>query len=202
MIYDAVKRLADRAPLILASRSPRRRELLSQIGVTFQQIISDIDEQRHSGETPTAYAERLAREKAVAVRHRTGDGSVVIGSDTVVILGDGLLDKPADVEEAFSHLTQLSGRQHVVCTALALCGPGDTMFSGIETTRVFFNEVTPEQIREYLTSGEPMDKAGAYGIQGMGAFLVDRIEGNLDTVVGLPCTLLDKLARKLLRDMQ
>jgi len=188
-------------PLILGSGSPRRLKLLSEAGASFEQRVSSIDETMRKNESPNAFAERMACEKAAAVASESPRDAVILGCDTIVVLRNVVLGKPCDKEHAFETLSRLSAQQHVVCTAVALAFDGREI-SGFEQTRVFFNQVTPRQIREYIESGEPMDKAGAYGIQGMGAFLVDRIEGNLDNVIGLPGKLLDKLANDVLREIQ
>ena len=198
MMYKHLLLLAERYRLVLGSRSPRRDRLLSETGVSFDQIIPGIDEHCRSDEKPYDFAERMAGEKAVWVSHRTDKERVVIGCDTIVVLDDKLLGKPVDEPDALRILTTLSGRQHVVCTGVALIRDQEVVASGYELTKVFFNDVGSEQIRTYIDSGEPMDKAGAYGIQGMGGFLVDRIEGQLDNVIGLPRLLLDELAGRML----
>ena len=202
MTAPHLKRLADHFPLVLASGSPRRFELLTEMGVPFERIVPDLEEAREPGEGPYDYALRLAEDKALAVCSRTDNGAICIGSDTVVALGDDNLEKPVDENDALRILSTLSGQSHVVCTALALARSGEIVVSGYDTTKVMFNLVSEQQIRDYIKTGEPADKAGAYGIQGMGAFLVDRIEGNLDTVIGLPRNLLDSLARDALKKLQ
>ncbi len=182
---------------MLASRSPRRVMLLKELGLTFDQIVPEVEEKMQPGESPYPYALRLAEDKAHWVRPRLAPNQIAITCDTIVVLGDRVLEKPADEDDAFAILSTLAGEQHVVCTSVVLADRDGILAADYETTGVIFNPVTPLQIREYIATGEPMDKAGAYGIQGMGAFLVDRIEGNLDTVVGLPRTLLDRLAGDL-----
>ncbi|MBD3402541.1 septum formation protein Maf [candidate division GN15 bacterium] len=198
MTYRHLAELADRHPLILASGSPRRFDLLTETGVVFQRIVPDLEEVRADGERPFDYAVRLARDKALMVGRGLRPDTFALGCDTIVALGDVILEKPTDKKVAHQTLRTLSGQEHVVCTALAFVREEQVVVSGYETTRVLFNEVTDHQIEAYIETGEPMDKAGAYGIQGMGAFLVDRIEGNLDTVIGLPRNLLDSLARDAL----
>ena len=198
MTYRHLAELARTHPLILASGSPRRFDLLTETGVAFQRIVPDLEEVRTDGEPPFDYALRLARDKALMVGRGLRRDTFALGCDTIVALGDVILDKPTDRQVAHQTLRTLSGQEHVVCTALAFVREEQVVVSGYDTTRVFFNEVTDRQIEEYIKTGEPMDKAGAYGIQGMGAFLVDRIEGNLDTVIGLPRNLLDSLARDAL----
>jgi septum formation protein len=201
MKYNSIHRLAQRWKLVLGSGSPRRVALLRELGVPFTQVVPAVDESRHENEPPFSYAQRLAEQKTLQVADRVNDSHIVIGCDTVVVLDDRVLQKPQSEDDAFAILSALSGRTHVVCTALALARSGQLLASGAEKTEVLFNPVTPQQIRDYISTGEPMDKAGAYGIQGMGAFLVDRIKGNLDNVVGLPRTLLDRLAEEVIDKM-
>ena len=163
-------------------------------GLEFQVIAPDIDEKRISHESPRDYVCRLAEAKARAINN--GD-SLVIGADTVVVLGDEFLNKPASELEAKLILEKLSGRTHVVFTGLSLvcagCGRTNTAF---DSTKVHFNVLTETAILKYIKSGEPLDKAGAYGIQGMGSFLVKEITGELDTVIGFPI----KLFRKMIEE--
>lgn len=170
--------------LILASASPRRAELLAQIGVPFTACPVDICEDPLCDEAPTDYVARLASEKAEAAYARC-PGSVVLGSDTTVVLDNRILGKPVDEADALSMLQALSGRVHQVMTGIAV-----TDFTGtrvqVVTTAVHFKPLTPERCRAYWQSGEPRDKAGAYGIQGLGAVFVDYIEGSYSAVVGLP----------------
>ena len=201
MKFKYLTQLATKYELVLGSRSPRRVRLLREIGIPFTQIIPDLEETREPGEEPYAFATRLAEDKAKLVGQETNSSQVVIGSDTIVLLGDRLLGKPENADDAFEILWTLAGKKHVVCTALALYTRGKVMASGYELTDVYFNEVKPEQVWEYIATGEPMDKAGAYGIQAEGAFLVDRISGNLDNVIGLPRHLLEDLARGTLEQL-
>ncbi len=196
MTSPNVERLARRYGLVLASGSPRRVKLLNDMGIEFVQIAPEIDETIRKGENPYSYAERLAADKARSISEKHS-GAVVIGCDTAVVLGSAVLDKPSGKEDAFRTLTTLAGKKHVVCTAIALVRNGRILASGVETTIVRFNKVSEGEILEYISTGEPMDKAGAYGIQGMGAFLVDSIEGPLDNVIGLPRKLLDGLSAGL-----
>ncbi|KAA3632491.1 MAG: septum formation inhibitor Maf [Calditrichaeota bacterium] len=191
-------KLGSQFEIILGSRSPRRVKLLSESGIKFKQLIPDIDEKTLEGEKPIDYAVRLAQEKALALLPQLYEQQLVIGCDTIVVLEGAVLGKPEDEADAFRILSTLSGKQHEVCTALAIANNQNVIVTGHEITQVYFNAVSADEIRNYISSGEPMDKAGAYGIQGMGAFLVDRIEGNLDTVIGFPRTLLDELARQIL----
>ena len=195
MKCDHLRQLARRRRLVLGSRSPRRVTILKELGIPFTQMISKLDESLRDSESPYQFAGRLAREKALSLSRQATD-CLVLGCDTVVVYENRIWPKPVDPDDAFEILSFLSGRTHVVCTALALAEDQQVLADGYELTEVTFNRVTPEQIRTYIDTGEPMDKAGAYGIQGMGAFLVDSIRGNLDNVIGLPVTLLDRLARQ------
>lgn len=197
MAYPNLRRLAEQRRIVLGSRSPRRVTLLGETGIRFDQIIPEVEECREPGEPPFDYALRLAIDKGRWIMPRLRTDQVALTCDTIVVLGDRVLEKPVNEDDALAILTALSGHRHVVCTAVALATEKEILISDWETTDVYFNTVTASQIREYIASGEPMDKAGAYGIQGMGAFLVDRIEGNLDTVIGLPRTLLERLAGEI-----
>jgi septum formation protein len=168
-------------PLVLASASPRRRELLSLLGLAFDVVPADVDETWRDGEAPEVHAERLAREKAAAVRRA---GVVTLGADTIVVVDGAILGKPADAAEARAMLGRLAGRGHLVHTAIAVAYE-DRIASGVVTTSVWFRPLDAATIAAYVATGEPMDKAGAYGIQGYGAVLVDRIEGDYFTVMGL-----------------
>ncbi|MCP4684967.1 MAG: septum formation protein Maf [bacterium] len=194
MKYSDLHQLAGQRDLVLGSSSPRRARLLTELGLEFRKVVPRITEAVLPDEKPCACALRLAEEKAIAVSLQLEDREIVLGGDTIVVLDEAILGKPRDQEDAFRTLSLLAGQKHYVCTALALADHEGLICSGTEQTEVVFNKVGPEQIREYIASGEPMDKAGAYGIQGMGAFLVDSIEGNLDNVIGLPRTLLNRLA--------
>jgi septum formation protein len=169
--------------VILASQSPRRRELLTLIGVRHEVRPADIDESQLPDEPPVPHCERLAREKAhkLAVQHPE---AVVIAADTIVVLDGALLGKPTDVDDARRILLQLSGRTHTVHTAIAVARDGRTE-SAVESVEVTFRALSAEAIAEYVGTGEPMDKAGAYGIQGYGATIVERIEGDYFSVMGL-----------------
>lgn len=169
--------------IILASQSPRRRELLSLVGIPHEVRPADLDERVLPGETPAAHAERLARAKAEAVAKREPE-AVVIGADTIVVLDGDILGKPRDVSDAASMLHRLAGRTHTVLTAVAVSRGGRTV-SGVESVEVTFRPLTPEQITAYIATGEPMDKAGAYGIQGYGAVIVEHVHGDYFAVMGL-----------------
>jgi septum formation protein len=180
-------------PVVLASASPRRRELLRLVGIEHTVIPTDIDEAHPPGEAPAVYAERLAREKAGAIQR---DDAVVIGSDTIVVVDGDVLGKPRDHEQAAAMLRRLSGRAHVVMTAVAVAWRG-RMLSAVEEVGVTFRALSDDEIRRYLETGEPMDKAGAYGIQGFGATIVDRVDGDYFAVMGLPLNRLVRLCRAL-----
>ena len=170
--------------LVLASASPRRRELLGQLGLSFEVSAADIDETPQQGERAQAYVLRLAREKAraVATRH---PGAWVLAADTTVALGDELMGKPRDAAEAREMLGRLSGRTHEVQTGVALAGPGGE-HSTVVRTRVTFRSLSVEEIAWYAASRESLDMAGGYGIQGKGGFLVEKLDGSPTNVIGLP----------------
>ena len=182
------------ARLVLASASPRRIDVLRQIGLDPAVEPADIDESYLDGETPAEHVERLARAKAEVVSASFPD-ALVVGGDTIVLDGERVLGKPSDEAEAKAMLVGLSGRTHDVLTGLALAGPHG-LVSGLNTTRVRFRNFDADTAAAYVATGEPLDKAGAYGIQGLGAALVDAIDGDYYSVVGFPVsTFLDLLAR-------
>lgn len=168
--------------LVLASGSPRRRQLLEQLGLAFDVQPTDVDERLLAGEGPGDAAERLARAKA---EHRTAARSLSLGCDTLVAHGDAVLGKPESEREAAAMLKRLSGEMHIVYTGIALASP-DRAESAVEATRVWFRRLSAGECAEYAATAEPLDKAGAYGIQGFGAAVVDRIEGDYFNVMGLP----------------
>ena len=170
-------------PLILASASPRRRELLESLDLDFTVRPAAVDETPNPGERPRDLVRRLAREKAEAAGR---DGEWVLAADTIVVEDGEVLGKPRDRDHAGEMLQRLQGRWHLVLTGVALKPPdGDTLHA-VESTRVLFAELTPEQIDWYVATGEPDDKAGAYAVQGLGALFVSEIDGNYSNVVGLP----------------
>lgn len=171
--------------LILASGSPRRRDLLAGAGVNFVIAESGVDEQIWPGEPAAAYALRVAREKAEAVSSRMPDG-IVLGADTVVELDGQILLKPLDADDARRMLGMLAGRTHTVITAYAIASGGRVIKSAPITARVTFRGLAGDEIEIYLRSGEPFDKAGSYGIQGAGAGFISAVAGGRDTVMGLP----------------
>ena len=173
--------------LVLASGSPRRREILDLLGLKHEVRPPDVDEQLLSGEEPGVQARRLAVEKASST---AGDGDdLILAADTLVVLGDEILGKPVDEADALRMLMKLQGGRHEVHTGLALRFD-DRIESDVAVTRVWFRSLDAAECEEYVASGEPLDKAGAYGIQGLGAVLVQRIEGEYFNVMGLPVQLL------------
>jgi septum formation protein len=172
--------------LILASQSPRRRELLATAGFQFIVRSRPVEEIRAPGESPVEYVRRLARAKAEACRDAHGSADeIVLGADTVVVLGDRVLEKPVDADDARGMLQALSGREHVVITGICLMH-ANKVIADHESTCVHFVELADAEIDAYVLSGEPMDKAGAYAIQGLASKFVDRIEGCYFNVMGLP----------------
>lgn len=176
--------------LILASSSPRRRQLLEQAGLEFSVEAAEIDERIQPGEAPATYVQRLALEKAQSVWERRkakdSDGSlIVLGADTTVVCDGNILGKPVDQTDARRMLEMLAGRTHQVLTGIAAVS-GRGLFSEVEITQVFFDLIGEQELIRYLASGEPMDKAGAYGIQGYAARWIPRIEGCFFNVMGLP----------------
>jgi len=184
-----------RPVILLASASPRRRALFGHLGYAFETCVVDVDESPLPGETVRRTVLRLARAKAEAAREAHPD-AVVVAADTVVEVGGEPLGKPRDVAEARSMLARLAGREHRVWTAVAVFGPGDKEEAAAEATRVWFRPMSAAEIAAYVATGEPMDKAGAYGIQERGAVFVERIEGDYFAVVGLPLCRLGLLLGK------
>lgn len=186
--------------VVLASGSPRRRQLLDLIGIAHEVRPSDIDESLKGRETPRKHAERLAREKAMKVA--TKDSNVVtIAADTIVVIDKKILGKPSNAVDAGSMLSLLNGREHTVITAVAVAR-GQKLKSAVEEVSVTFRKLTDDEIDAYIATGEPMDKAGAYGIQGFGATIVKRIEGDYFAVMGLPIVKLVLLLGELGIDYQ
>lgn len=181
------------APLILASASPRRRELLAAAGFAFEVAPADLDETRKAGESPHDYVRRLAIEKATAAAERH-PRRLALGADTAVVIGDDVLGKPVDAADATRMLRQLSGRAHDVLTGVALAC-GSNVAAAVGRTVVWMDELSDADIAAYIATGEPMDKAGAYGIQGWAARFIPRIDGSYGTVVGLPMTVVMALLR-------
>lgn len=185
---------ANQQVLILASASPRRQELLREAGIAFEVHPAHIAEERAADEAPRVYACRLAQEKARAVAAKF-PGRFVLGADTIVMAGDEVLEKPRDAADAARMLRILSGRGHAVVTAVSLASPEGGADTRCATTEVFFRKLREEEIERYVAGGEPMDKAGAYAIQGGAGPWVQRIEGEYSNVVGLPLSLLTEILR-------
>ena len=180
--------------LILASQSPRRRELLGLTGLDFIVRVADIDETMDPEKAPFDEVARVSRMKAEAVARKPGD--VVIAADTIVVCEGKVLGKPRDEADAFRILSLLSGRHHEVMTGMTVVR-GDEVITHTEVTRIHFRQLHPEEIRAYIASGEPMDKAGAYGIQGGAALFADQMEGDYYNVMGLPVCRLAMILRQL-----
>ena len=181
--------------VILASQSPRRRELLNLVGIAHEVQPADIDESYLAGERPREHAERLARGKTAVIARREPD-ALVIGSDTIVVVDGDVLGKPVDGPDAVRMLERLAGRSHVVVTAVAVAWRGETR-SAVEEVGVTFHPMNRTEIDAYIATGEPMDKAGAYGIQGFGATIVREIDGDYFAVMGLALGRMVELIRRL-----
>jgi len=183
--------------LVLASASPRRSELLRNAGIPFTVQPAHVDESRRKRESPIKYAQRVARDKAQMVSQRNANG-VVLGADTIVVVDGEILGKPRDRADAARMLRRLAGRTHKVITAVALIGSNPTKFEDVksESTQVVFDRLSAAEIKDYIASGEPMDKAGAYGIQGRASRWIPKIEGDYFNVVGLPVALVVKMLKK------
>jgi septum formation protein len=185
-------------PLVLGSGSPRRREIISALGLPFQVLAADIDEERRPGEPPLAYLERIVTEKLAGVRARWGAAAhaAVLVADTTVVLGDDVLGKPLDVADAVRLFSRIAGRAHTVYTRYAIGLPGEAAARLARTveTRVQIRAAEAEEIHAYAATGEGLDKAGAYAAQGIGTFFIERVEGSYSNVVGLPaCEVLSDL---------
>lgn len=172
--------------LVLASQSPRRSEILRQAGIPFTVRAADVDEAPLPGEDPETYVQRLAEWKARAVPAQPGD--IVLGADTTVVVDDEMLAKPTDADDARRMLALLSGRRHEVMTGICL-KRGDSVVRDCAITQVWFGAMTQAEIDDYVASGEPMDKAGAYAIQGLASKYIEKIDGCYFNVVGLPISL-------------
>jgi septum formation protein len=184
---------SDAPRVVLASQSPRRRELLGLIGIVHEVRPANIDESLLPGELPRAHAERLAREKAAAIAR---EGTVTIGSDTIVVVDGDILGKPRDEDDAGRMLRRLSGRAHIVMTGIAVDWNG-RLESAVEEVGVTFRRLDEHDIAAYIATREPMDKAGAYGIQGYGATIVERVDGDYFAVMGLPLNRTVRLLERL-----
>ncbi len=187
------------ARLVLASASPRRAELLAAAGYSFERLAVDLDESLRVGEQPSAYVRRLAAEKSAAGLQRIGSASnnvIVIGADTTVVVGDDILGKPRDAEESGAMLRRLAGRGHQVMTGVSIRHL-DVEVGVVETTTVWFEELTAAAIDWYVSTGEGLDKAGAYAIQGVASRFIPRIDGSYSNVVGLPVQKIAALLSRL-----
>lgn len=183
--------------IILASKSPRRRELLSTLYPKFEIIVSEADETVADGTHPRDAVRILAQRKGSAVAENYPD-ALVISSDTLVELSGAPLGKPRDKDDAFSMLSSLSGKAHNVHTGVAVHYRG-VCLSGVDSTAVYFREISSEEINRYIETGEPMDKAGSYAIQGIGGKFVEKYDGNFDTVVGLSLDLTKRLIEEIVK---
>ncbi|WP_260261510.1 Maf family protein [Vibrio intestinalis] len=183
-------------PLVLASGSPRRKELLEQLGYQFSIVRLDVEEQKQPHETPSAYVARLSQDKAMA-GVELAPQSIVVGSDTIVVCDDCVLEKPQDLAHSKQMLSQLSDRAHQVMTAVTVATE-EQQKTVVVTTDVWFKPLSESEIEQYWQTGEPCDKAGSYGIQGIGGRFVTRIEGSYYAVVGLPLFETDQLLRQFL----
>ncbi len=182
--------------IILASGSPRRRELLEHMGITDFRIVSpDADESLTPGLSPAEQAEELARRKTLAAAPLVGEDSLLIAADTIVSLGNTILGKPADTDDAFRMLSALSGNVHHVYTGVTV-SRGTQILTYHRDTEVYFRDLLPEEIRQYISTGECMDKAGAYGILGFGSLLIEGIRGDYYNVMGLPISLLADMLKE------
>jgi len=182
--------------LILASGSPRRAFLLSSMSLQFVQKKAEIDETPKQDEKPENYVLRIAKEKALKVAE--DENGIILGADTIVVVDSTILQKPSSREDAFQMLSRLQGRDHFVYTGIYILNKfNGKEASGYTKSRVWFSPLTPEEIWRYIDSGEPMDKAGAYGIQAMGAFFIEKIDGDFFSVMGLPLNLLWKLSKEV-----
>lgn len=180
--------------IVLASQSPRRKELLGRMGLEFVTQASKIDESVFDGLEARELVATLSREKAQWIARQLDGETLVIGADTVVVRDGAALGKPKDAEDAVAMLLSLSGRDHQVCTGVTVCR-GDRVLTQVEETQVTFRELTEAEVRQYVSTGEPMDKAGAYGIQGLGGLLVEGIRGDYSNVVGLPVCRLGQMLK-------
>jgi septum formation protein len=185
-------------PLVLASQSPRRRELLATAGIPFTVRVADVEEIRTPSEPADSYARRLARAKAEAAWQ--GRNEIVLGADTIVVLEQDVLEKPRDAADARAMLRRLAGREHTVITAICLRHPGGVQVDS-SATSVRFTPLTDAEIDAYVATGEPMDKAGAYAIQGLASKFVEHVEGCYFNVIGLPLSQVYRYLKSLEKDV-
>lgn len=181
--------------VVLASASPRRAELLRAAGIDFEVMPAHVDETLQDGEAPAAYVARVAEDKARAIHQRHPD-RVILAADTTVVVDQHILGKPADAEDARRMLRLLSGRAHEVITGVSVITSTGAIDTRLDRTTVEFAPLTPGEIEWYVASGEPMDKAGAYAIQGLASRFVSRIDGSYSNVVGLPVSLVCEMLRR------
>lgn len=193
MTFPHLERLAATIGLVLVSGSPRRKRILTDAGIPFEIVVPGIDEVIRPHPEPGELAMDLARQKVASVPH---DGRrAYLGCDTIVVYRKKILTKPVDAADARRMLTMLSGKRHSVFSGVVLYDSKHNLwYQDFEESRVRFNHLTDRQLTDYLATGEPLDKAGAYGVQGMGGFLVDSVVGNVDNVVGLPMNAVERLA--------
>ena len=182
--------------IILASKSPRRKEILETMGVSFEIDVADVDESVSDDFSPVEAVCEISKRKAQRIAERHGEDEIVISADTVVVIDGKIIGKPKDKEDAFCILKNLSGRTHEVYTGFTVCGNGKTK-TDFEVTKVHFKELCDDDIRRYIATGEPMDKAGAYGIQQKGNLFVDYIHGDYYNVVGFPISKICVTIREL-----
>ncbi len=179
--------------MVLASGSPRRAAILKTISLRFEVMVPGVDELRHPDESPDVYVERLARDKAMAV---VGPGVIAVGADTVVVHEGRVMGKPVHPDEARNMLNRLQGSRHEVWTGIAVAGPTGGVESFADRASVTFMTMTADEIDDYIDTGEPLDKAGAYALQGLGARFIESVDGSPYTVIGLPVHLLDRLVSR------
>lgn len=189
-------KLPNQKKLVLASKSPRRKELLTEMGLSFEILTCETDETYPDGMHPRDAAKFLAEKKARAVAELVSEDTIVLASDTIVELDGVPFGKPVDEQDAHRMLAALSGCHHAVHTGVCVM-MGDKVLASVDSTEVYFVKMSNTDIDWYISTREPMDKAGAYGIQGLGGRFVSHIEGEMDTVIGLPCKLVAKLLAEL-----
>ncbi len=190
MLNDAIAKVA-LPPIVLASGSPRRSEIMTSVGWEFRKVVPDIDESLLEGESPGDYVQRLARSKAEAIA-ADHSGEIVLGADTTVVIGTDIIGKPVDMDDARRMIASLSGRWHEVLTGVAVVAKGETSI-GLQRTRVKFADLSTAEIEFLAEKGDPLDKAGAYAVQAQAALFIEGIEGDYWNVVGLPISLVYRL---------
>ena len=196
MLNDAIAKVA-LPPIVLASGSPRRSEIMTSVGWEFRKVLPDIDESLLEGESPEDYVQRLARSKAEAVA-ADHSGEIVLGADTTVVIGTDIIGKPVDMDDARRMIASLSGRWHEVLTGVAVVAKGETSI-GLQRTRVKFADLSAAEIEFLAEKGDPLDKAGAYAVQAQAALFIEGIEGDYWNVVGLPISLVYRLVNSACR---